>query len=154
MIELQIEDRLTLNQETAEQVSAWIEEAARRALEDTRASVDADLSIVLTDDDHLHELNRQYRGIDAATDVLSFPSGDIDPDSHQAYLGDILISYPRALAQAEAGGHSLADEIRLLTVHGVLHLLGYDHMEEAEKMEMWRIQDSVLKKLGSSIEPP
>lgn len=154
MIHLQIEDRLSVGEATAEQLKGWVEEAARHTLQDVGAPADADLSVVLTDDDHLREMNRQYRGIDAATDVLSFPSGEIDPDSEAAYLGDVIISYPRALAQAKAGGHAPADEVRLLTVHGVLHLLGYDHVNEAEKTEMWRVQGSVLKKLGSSIEPP
>jgi len=110
---------------------------------------EAELTIVLTDDEQLHQLNRQFRGIDAPTDVLSFPSDFIDPDTSSPYLGDVLISVPQAMIQAAEAGHSIADEIRLLTVHGVLHLLGYDHAEEAEKARMWAVQDEILAHLAS-----
>lgn len=107
----------------------------------------ADMTIVLTDDAQIHELNRQYLGIDSPTDVLSFPSGDIDPDSGNLYLGDVIISYPRALDQAQSAGHSLQSELRLLTVHGVLHLLGHDHAEDVDKTRMWASQDTILLRL-------
>ena len=107
-----------------------------------------DLSIVIDNDDRLQELNSQFLGIDAPTDVLSFPSGETDPESGESYLGDIIISFPRALAQASEAGHSPDAEVQLLLVHGVLHLLGYDHAESAEKEAMWAAQKAVLTQLG------
>ncbi len=95
-----------------------------------------DITIVLTDDAQLHELNREFLGIDAPTDVLSFPSEETDPDSGARYLGDIIISIPRAAQQAGAAGHSVEAEAQLLVVHGTLHLLGHDHAEAGEKARM------------------
>jgi probable rRNA maturation factor len=113
-------------------------------------STDADLTIVLTDDAQLHDLNRDYLGIDAPTDVLSFPASETDPETGRRYLGDILISVPRADEQARAAGHSLEAEAQLLTAHGTLHLMGYDHAGAAEKARMWKAQAEVLKRLGLS----
>lgn len=124
-----------------------IEQAARAALEHEAQSPDAELSIVLTDDARLQQLNREYLGIDAPTDVLSFPSTETDPETGARYIGDILISIPRAGAQAEAAGHPLEAEVQLLVVHGVLHLLGYDHAEAEEKARMWKAQAEVLEQL-------
>ncbi len=123
-----------------------IERAARSALPAQFAR--ADLTIVLTDDACLHELNRAYLGIDETTDVLSFPSNEEDPQTGVRYLGDILISIPQAERQAREAGHPLESEIQLLVVHGVLHLLGYDHAEPGEKSKMWRAQADILKSLG------
>ena len=113
-------------------------------------SADGDLTIVLTDDAQLHELNRDYLGIDAPTDVLSFPASETDPETARRYLGDILISIPRAEGQAQAAGHALEAEVQLLAVHGTLHLLGYDHAEAGEKTRMWKAQAEVLERLGLS----
>lgn len=107
-----------------------------------------DLSIVIDKDDRLQDLNSQFLGIDAPTDVLSFPSGETDPETGESYLGDIIISFPRALAQASEAGHSPEAEVQLLLVHGVLHLLGYDHAESTEKEAMWAAQKTVLTQLG------
>lgn len=108
----------------------------------------ADLTIVLTDDRQLHELNLDFLGVDAPTDVLSFPAAEVDPETESLYLGDIAISIPRATHQAQAGGHPVEAEAQLLVVHGTLHLLGYDHGTEEEKAVMWSLQDKVLDKLG------
>ena len=113
-------------------------------------SVDGDLTIVLTDDAQLHELNRNYLDIDAPTDVLSFPASETDPETGRRYLGDILISVPRAREQARAAGHVLEAEVQLLAVHGTLHLLGFDHAETGEKARMWKAQAEVLESLGLS----
>ena len=86
--------------------------------------------------------------MDAATDVLSFPASESDPETGTPYLGDILISIPRATAQAQAAGHPVEDEVQLLVVHGTLHLLGHDHAEAEEKARMWRAQAEVLGRLG------
>jgi probable rRNA maturation factor len=125
-----------------------LENAARLTLEHESESLAADLSIILTDDARLHELNLNYLGVDAPTDVLSFPASETDPDTGTRYLGDILISVPRAQAQAEAAGHPLESEVQLLVVHGVLHLLGHDHADAKEKSRMWKAQAETLESLG------
>lgn len=134
--------------------AARLERAARLALALHGGPQETGLAIVVTGDEPLQELNRRYRGVDSPTDVLAFPAGFTDPDSGHSYLGDLLISYPRAEAQAAAAGHPVVEELQLLVVHGVLHLLGYDHAAEAEKARMWAAQAEALKRLGISIEPP
>jgi len=124
--------------------------AARAALTHQKRSADADLSIVLTDNKRLHQLNRDYLGIDAPTDVLSFPASESDPETGAPYLGDLLLSIPRARAQAKAAGHSLEAEVQLLVVHGILHLLGHDHAKPREKARMWTAQAQILAELGLS----
>ena len=123
-----------------------LERAARSVLE--YEAQDGELSIVLSDDVRLQELNRDYLGIDAPTDVLSFPASETDPQTGARYIGDILISVPRAQSQAEAAGHALESELQLLVVHGVLHLLGHDHAGPEEKKRMWQAQAEILKSLG------
>jgi probable rRNA maturation factor len=125
-----------------------LERAALLTLETESASTDSDLTIVLTDDTHLHELNREYLGVDAPTDVLSFPADEEDPETGIRYLGDILVSIPRARLQAESAGHPVEAEVQLLVVHGTLHLLGHDHAEAEEKARMWKSQAGVMSKLG------
>lgn len=127
---------------------ARLEESANAALEFTRNPRPAGLSIMITDDTQLQSLNYQFLGIDAPTDVLSFPAEEIDPDTGHPYLGDILISLPRAQSQAEAAGHPLEAEMCLLVVHGILHLVGYDHADEEQKTAMWSFQTQILEKLG------
>jgi probable rRNA maturation factor len=124
-----------------------IQAAASEALRAANASQEAELTIVLTDDKALHELNLQFLGIDSPTDVLSFPEDFTDPDSHQKYLGDIIISVERAHQQAAQQNQPEREELLLLVVHGVLHLLGYDHAEEADREQMWATQDQVLSQL-------
>lgn len=111
---------------------------------------DVSLTIMLTDDAQLQQLNRDYRNVDAPTDVLSFEAHERDPETDTIYLGDILISVPRAAKQAQTGGHAIEDEVQLLIVHGVLHLLGHDHAEAEEKAEMWAAQAKILARLGLS----
>ena len=123
-----------------------VEAAARAAL--VHEAVAADITIVLTGDGKLRDLNREYLGIDAATDVLSFPANETDPDTGAAYLGDVVIAVPQAQAQAERAGHPLASELQLLVVHGVLHLLGHDHADPEGKARMWAVQTDVLHRLG------
>jgi len=113
-------------------------------------SAHADMTIVLTDDRQLHELNLDYLGVDSPTDVLSFPAGEVDPETEALYLGDIAISVPRAIQQAQNGGHPVEAEAQLLVVHGTLHLLGYDHSTDEEKAVMWAEQAKVLERLGLS----
>jgi len=129
-----------------------------RAAEETlnRASSvgGADLTLLLTDDEQMRELNSRYRQVDDTTDVLAFPSGDLERDSGRIYLGDVLISLPRASAQALVGRHELEAELQLLVVHGVLHLLGYDHGGDEDRAAMWKVQDEVLSAIGCPIRAP
>src|SRR5574338_1163382 len=122
-----------------------LEHAARATLEHESQSLESELSIILTNDARLHELNLNYLGVNAPTDVLSFPASETDPETGARYIGDILISVPRAQAQADAAGHPLEAEVQLLVVHGVLHLLGYDHAQPEEKARMWKAQAEVLE---------
>ena len=123
-----------------------VRHAAQAALAQQGAG--GDLSIVLTDDEHLQQMNRDYLGIDAPTDVLSFPAKERDPQSGRSYLGDILISVPRAAEQARAAGHSTEAEVQLLVIHGVLHLLGHDHARATDKARMWAAQAAILQSIG------
>ena len=127
-----------------------LEQAARATLILKYTSTDASLTVVLSNDSHLQELNREYRGIDTPTDVLSFPAFETDPETGSTYLGDVIISVPRAEAQAAEAGHSVVAELKLLVVHGVLHLLGYDHLKEDEKSRMWAAQTEILEQIGAT----
>ena len=114
---------------------------------------DAEVSVTLTDDVHIRELNRTYRGIDRPTDVLSFALTESDePEIIGApvgeVLGDLVISLERVAPQAEEYGHTPLRELSFLTVHGMLHLLGYDHMEEEERLEMEEEQRHIMEELG------
>ena len=129
-------------------------ETIRQSGIDQDSGIDADATIMLTGDEQLHEMNLKYLDIDSPTDVLSFPADYVDPDTNVQYLGDILISYERARAQAAAGGHAVEQELTLLVVHGMLHLLGYDHTEPKEKDKMWSAQARILKSLDCPLSPP
>lgn len=107
-----------------------------------------EVNIALVDEGKMRELNRRFAGTDHATDVLSFESGASDPVGSRLILGDIAICLPVARAQAQRAGHDLERELALLTVHGVLHLLGYDHAESGDRRRMWHRQTAVLRQLG------
>lgn len=112
----------------------------------------AEMTLVLTDDATIQALNRAFRQVDSPTDVLAFPAGGEDfvlPPELPPYLGDVIISYPTALAQAEAQGHPVAEELTLLIVHGCLHLLGYDHETEEQRQEMWARQEELCAQLAA-----
>jgi probable rRNA maturation factor len=125
--------------------------AAQLVLSMTKAADRSDLGIVIGNDALLNQLNLKYRQVDSPTDVLSFPSGEVDPDTSDLYLGDIVISLPRAQDQASTEGHPLVDELQLLVVHGTLHLLGYDHAEIKDKKIMQAAQDDILSQLGLNL---
>jgi len=125
-----------------------LKKAAQQALEHQAVPKPYAMTILLSDDSQLQRLNRDYLEIDATTDVLSFPSAEIDLETGQKYLGDVIISVPRAEQQAKAASHPLEAEAQLLVVHGVLHLLGYDHAAAGEKARMWKAQGKILKNLG------
>jgi len=134
---------------TANEVNVeGIENAAVKALLYEGLGNNPTISIVLVDASAMQELNKQYRGINNSTDVLSFPMEYDDPDDQTHYFGDVIISMQTAVSQAGRAGHSLASELTLLVVHGVLHLLGYDHADEAETDRMWSAQKEILDTLG------
>jgi probable rRNA maturation factor len=121
--------------------------AAARAALAYAAAPPGELSIRLMDDESIRALNAQYAGEDRATDVLSFASPADDPARAVRYFGDIALAVPVAQAQAARAGHPLEDELALLTVHGVLHLLGYDHADEPGQRRMWDAQAEILGRL-------
>jgi probable rRNA maturation factor len=146
-VEVEVQIAPAFDQElSADSLSALAQEILRQ--EEATGQV----TLVVTDDQGIRELNRDFVGVDAPTDVLAFSAqeGDssfvVSPEGQQ-YLGDVIISYPRALAQASEMGHSLELELHLLIVHGLLHLLGYDHAGEEEKSVMWARQDEILHSL-------
>ena len=111
---------------------------------------DVAIALVVTDDEEIRELNRRFREVDRATDVLAFPAGDasefVTPEHTLAYLGDVVVSYPTAAAQAAERGHPVEHELALLVAHGCLHLLGYDHADQEGRQRMWARQDEILKR--------
>ena len=139
----------------AEAIHAAVIAALRKA-----SSRAAALTVVLTTDEYVRTLNAQYRGVDAPTDVLSFAAHDAIADAPPlavaeevaaevaSYLGDLIIAYPYAVRQAEQYHNSVTAELQLLAVHGTLHLLGYDHDEEASERVMWSLQEEVLTQFG------
>ncbi len=121
-----------------------------------------EIALLITGDDSIQELNRTYRGVDAPTDVLSFSAQEAsegEPDlalppelaaEFDRRLGDIVIAYPYAQRQAQHFGNSVASELRLLAIHGTLHLLGYDHADPDEEEAMWAVQEAILSPLGDA----
>jgi probable rRNA maturation factor len=150
---------------------AKLEELLRLAGE-MEGVTEGEVALSFVDDEAIHELNKQYRGIDKPTDVLSFAmteagedefeihydqaaedepddeSGEGDEDSFIEPLGDIIISVPRAIDQAEEYGHSVERELGFLFVHGFLHLIGYDHQSEEDEKSMFAKQEDILQKAG------
>ncbi|MCA9873847.1 MAG: rRNA maturation RNase YbeY [Anaerolineales bacterium] len=150
VIDVMVEVALESVPEGPQEVEALLETAVRATLAHEQQSPPLELSILLTDDEQIQQMNRDFRGFDKPTDVLSFPAGEALPGMEEAdpYLGDIAISVPYAARQAAQAGHDLAGELQLLTIHGVLHLLGYDHDEPAAKEAMWQAQTAVLATLN------
>jgi probable rRNA maturation factor len=109
------------------------------------------VGILITGDAEMHALNREYRGIDQTTDVLSFNENFVDPESGLDYLGDIIISIPRAKKQALEGGHTIEQEIQLLVIHGILHLSGYDHDTISKQKKMWLMQSEILNEINNPL---
>ncbi len=129
-----------------------IRKAVQSALKFGYAGKSADVSVLLGDDSYLQALNRQYAGQDHPTDVLSFEVGTLNPEDDTIYLGDVAISVERAAQQAFEAHHPLEQEIQLLTVHGVLHLCGFDHATPEEQARMWQVQAQALSALGTEDE--
>ena len=145
MIEVYSED-----EELTAQEEAGIRTACETALETEGAA--GDITVLVAGPDHIRQLNRDFRNVDRVTDVLTFPSreGEALPGSPDGYLGDIMICRSRALEQAAEYGHSLSRELAFLAVHGTLHILGYDHMNEAEERIMRTRQRTILERIGET----
>jgi probable rRNA maturation factor len=146
--DIQIDERFENDVDTA-----LIERAVAATLAAEQVAGAIEVSVLVTDDAALRQLNRDYRGLDAPTDVLSFADDDQPSGAHPAfvrapdaprYLGDLAISYERVVAQAAEYGHSRARELAFLTVHGVLHLLGYDHERGAEDQAAMRAREELI----------
>lgn len=147
MVNLHISDKFIESVDTTA-----LEKAALETMAIQNISEDVNLSIVIEDEQQLQALNHEFLGIDSPTDVLSFFEDELDPETGQRYLGEVVISYPQAEKQGVTAGHSTRSELDLLVVHGVLHLLGYDHSTDKEKEKMWKIQKEILLKLGTDIK--
>ena len=130
--------------------AARLQKAVATVLEQQQTAPDSSLTIVITDDAAVAALNKQYRGVDAPTDVLSFPADEppVEEEGESPYLGDLIVAYPYTAAHAAREGHDLMQSLILLVAHGTLHLLGYDHDTAANRAEMWAAQDAALNVLG------
>ena len=113
-----------------------------------------DITLVFTGNEIIQRLNKEFMGVDQPTDVLSFPNGEQDIETARTYYGDIVLSIPLAEGQAKEGGHSLKEELTLLIIHGILHLMGFDHSSQEKRQRMWAIQDEILNLLGCEIVSP
>lgn len=139
-------------------------EVIEASLDYVKCPYEAEVNLLLTMNEEIHQMNKEFRGIDRATDVLSFPmvdyevAGEFDfleerddcfhPETGELLLGDIVISKEKVLAQASEYGHSVKREYAFLIAHSMLHLSGYDHMEEAERIQMEHMQREILNKLS------
>ena len=123
----------------------------RAVLEQSNQPQNTAVTLVVVDDERIRQLNRTFRGVDCATDVLAFGIGDdsrfVTPEELPPHLGDVVVSYPTAVAQAAEMGHSIEEELTLLVVHGCLHLLGYEDSTEEERRRMWARQEELLQML-------
>ena len=129
-----------------------IRAAAETVLTAHSMQEDSTLTVVITDNQAVRELNLHHRDIDAGTDILSFPA-DAPPikiPGEAPYLGDLIIAYPYALQQAQHEKIAVDDSFVLLVIHGVLHLLGYDHDTDENRTNMWNRQETMLRKMGVS----
>lgn len=136
--------------------AALIKKAVNMALDAEKIDVPCTVGVMLTDDDGIREVNREFRNVDSATDVLSFPMNELVPgefcadgcerdmDTGAVLLGDMMISVPHCEKQGEEFGHGYKREIMYLTVHSVLHLLGYDHVDEGEMKKQMRAREKEI----------
>ena len=137
---------------------ALVKKACRAVLHEENFNDNAEIELTFVDDEQIKELNKEYRNIDKSTDVLSFPLGengiyDKNPENGFYMLGDIVISVDHAEKQADLYGHGIEREIAFLTVHSMLHLLGYDHVDGGEQQRIMRQkEETVLEKMGLAVE--
>lgn len=165
-ISREYEPTLSFESSVIDRIETIIRDVIDGAIDYVSCPYECTVEVILTDNASIRAINLANRKIDEPTDVLSFPMLDyetpgefafleedaavdfFDPDSGKLVLGDIVISLERAMAQAEEYGHSLLREVAFLTAHSMLHLFGYDHMEEEERLEMERMQDEILSMKG------
>lgn len=133
-----------------------VKKAITAALEAEEVNISCIISVMLTDDEGIHQVNRDFRGVDRPTDVLSFPLNELvpgefdpedcetDPETGAVMLGDMMISLPRCEAQGEEYGHGFDREIQYLAVHSTLHLLGYDHLDEGPMKAQMRAREKAI----------
>ncbi len=146
---------ITNEQDKIEIPADWeekINKVAAICLKEEQIPEEAEVDLLFVDNETIREMNREYRDKDSATDVLSFPMYEADEeidDEGEILFGDIVISLERAQEQCEEYGHSLEREVMYLLVHGLLHLAGYDHMEEEEKKEMRAQEEKLLAVIGA-----
>lgn len=156
------QDKIVVNENTIETINKIIE----YALKEEEVNIDTEVSVIFIDNDYIREINRENRQIDKVTDVLSFPMLEYpskrvykevyenhefnpsDLDDGKLVLGDIVLSLERAKSQSEEYGHSFLREVCYLTIHSVLHLLGYDHMEDDDKPRMRKREEEILEKFN------
>ena len=140
------------------EAKALVRKACRATLKNENFEGTAQIDVTFVGDPEIKAINREFRDIDKSTDVLSFPLGengvyDINPENGAFMLGDVVISVDHARAQAELYGHGIEREIAFLTVHSVLHLLGYDHVgEESERKIMRKKEEEILESMGLSVD--
>ncbi|MCB9451013.1 MAG: rRNA maturation RNase YbeY [Anaerolineaceae bacterium] len=132
---------------------ARLQAAAVMVLQQHQAAPETGLSVVIADNEYVHRLNKQYRDVDAPTDVLSFPADAPPPEIDEPpYLGDLIIAHAYTVAQAERQGHDIGHSFALMVVHGTLHLLGYDHDDDEGYKAMWAAQETALRALHIPLE--
>lgn len=140
------------------ETKALVKKACRAVLHEENFNDNAEIELTFVDDGQIKELNKEYRNIDKSTDVLSFPLGengiyDKNPENGFYMLGDIVISVDHAEKQADLYGHGIEREVAFLTVHSMLHLLGYDHVDGGEQQRIMRQkEETVLEKMGLAVE--
>lgn len=138
-----LQEKMAVDDRTAE----FLADAVRGALKAVGYNEDAEVGLVFVDDDYIHDLNHRYRGVDSPTDVLSFAMMEgeqVESGEAEPILGDVVISLQAVERQAREYGHSFLREAAYLTIHGVLHLLGYDHMEEDNKRIMRQKEEEII----------
>ena len=143
------------NFELTDEIKETLEKVCLKSLQYEEFNEDCEISLSIVTNDEIHDINKQFRNIDSPTDVLSFPQltfeegEDADVNENgEIVLGDIIISIDRAKEQAEEYGHSLKRELAFLSVHSMLHLMGYDHMVPEEEEDMFRRQKEILIEAG------
>ena len=131
------------------ETAALVKKDAAAALRAEGVDEPCEIGVTLTNDKGIHGINCEQRGVDRPTDVLSFPIDEMNYDTNRRYLGDMVLSLERAEAQGEEYGGGFAHEVQYLTVHSVLHLLGYDHLDEGEEKAKMRAREkAIMKELG------
>ena len=150
--------------EVPAELSSLLNRVIVTALEEEKMELPCEINVLITDDEGIHQINLEQRDVDRPTDVLSFPMFDLEPGEHPDEedadpetelipLGDMVISLERAAAQAEEFGHSVEREVCYLCVHSILHLLGYDHMDDGPMKAQMRLrEEEILGKLGITRE--